>query len=115
MGCVYNRGTKAKPNYWIQWRENGAARSQRIGEDKALAKSTLSQIEGNIQKKKISRRYGIETEAPMPVPTFEAAASAFIDRRKALGVDGKPMRRSWKDDRARLDKYLKPRFGKKHL
>src|SRR5437899_1324057 len=30
MGCVYNRGTKAKPNYWIQWRVNGAPRSQRI-------------------------------------------------------------------------------------
>src|SRR6267142_6943341 len=115
MGCVYNRGTKAKPNFWINWREHGANRFQRIGDDKALAKATLAQIEGNLQKKKLSRRYGIETEAPPPVPTFTAAADAFIARRKAPDADGKPMRRSWKDDRARLDKYLRPRFGLKHL
>jgi len=30
-------------------------------------------------------------------------------------VDGKPMRRSWKDDKARLDKYLRPRLGRMHL
>ena len=33
MGCVYNRGTKAKPNFWIKWREHGANRFQRVGAD----------------------------------------------------------------------------------
>lgn len=115
MGCVYNRGTKAKPNFWINWRDHGQNRYQRIGEDKALARSTLKQIEGSLQKKKLSRRYDIETEAPPPVPTFGEAADAFISRRSALDADGKPMRRSWKDDRARLDNYLRPRFSQKHL
>jgi integrase len=115
MGCVYNRGTRTLPNFWINWREHGKNRYQRIGQDKALAKATLQQIEAGVQKKKLSRRYGIETEAAPAVPTFDAAADAFIERRKAPDADGKPMRRSWKDDRARLDKYLRPRFGRKHL
>src|SRR5471030_3232331 len=115
MGCVYNRGTRTLPNFWINWREHGKNRYQRIGPDKALAKATMQQIEAGVQKKKLSRRYGIETEAAPAVPTFDAAADAFIERRKAPDADGKPMRRSWKDDLARLDNYLRPRFGRKHL
>src|SRR6266705_81301 len=106
MGCVYNRGTKAKPNFWINWRQNGANRYQRIGDDKALAVATLKQIEGDIQKKKLSRRYGIETVPPPPVPTFAEAANAFIERRKAPDADGRPMRRSWREDKGRIDKHL---------
>ena len=59
MGCIYNRGTKAKPNFWINWREHGKNRYQRIGEDKALAKATLKQIEGGVQKKSLARRAGM--------------------------------------------------------
>src|SRR2546425_11525614 len=46
MGCVYNRGTKAKPNYWINWRDlAGKNCFQKIGEDKPLAKAGLQQKE----------------------------------------------------------------------
>src|SRR5438067_5294858 len=102
MGCVYNRGTKAKPNFWINWREHGQNRYQAIGAERALAVAALKQIEGRVEAEKLKRRHGIETEPLPPVPTFNEAADAFIARRSALGVDGKPMRRSWKADRARL-------------
>src|ERR1700687_4073486 len=115
MGCVYNRGSKGLPNYWIKWSDRGRNCFQRIGADKQLAKSTLAQIEGGLQKKKLSRKYAITTEVAPSVPTFDAAADAFIERRKAPDADGKPMRRAWKSDRARLDKYLRPHFGRKHL
>lgn len=115
MGCCYNRGTRATPNYWIKWREHGEPRYLHVGADRALAKSTLAQIEADVQKRLLRRQHGVEAEAPPPVPTFDAAADAFIARRSALDVDGKPMRRSWKDDRARLDGHLRPRLGRFHL
>src|SRR5438309_7262341 len=112
MGSIYRK----RGVIYISWRDlSGKNCYQRIGDDKALAKSTLKQIEGGLQKKKLSRRHGVTTEPLPPVPAFGEAADAFIDRRKALDLDGKPMRRSWKDDDARLRKYLRPRFGKKHL
>jgi integrase len=115
MGCVYNRGTRALPNYWINWREHGKNRYQRIGEDKALAKSTLQQIEAGIQKKKLSRRYGIETEAPPDVPLFGKAADKWIELRSAIGPDGQPSIRSWRDDQTRVNLHLRPRFGQRPL
>jgi len=115
MGCVYNRGTKARPNYWINWREHGGNRYLAVGPDRALAKSTLAQIEGDVQKRRLRREHSVETEAPPPVPTFSDAADAFIARRKAPDVDGKPMRRAWKADRGRLDNHLRPRLGRFHL
>src|SRR5258705_9220101 len=112
MGCIYRK----RGVIYISWRDlSGKNCYQRIGEDRALAKAALKQIEGGLQKKKIGRRHGVTTEALPPVPTFNEAADAFIARRKAPDADGKPMRRSWKDDQARLDKYLRPRFGKKRL
>jgi integrase len=112
MGCVYNRGTKAKPNFWIRWRDRyGRLQYAGVGTDRQLAKAALRKKEHDVD----AQRFDIPTGPPAPVPTFDAAADAFISRRKAPDAEGKPMRRSWKDDRARLDKYLRPRFGKKHL
>jgi len=115
MSKPYNRGTRAAPTWWITWRENGKKKYQRIGADKALAKATLRQIEGKLQAQKVSRRHGVQTEPLPPVPTFDAAADVFIARRSAPDVDGKPMRRSWKADKARLSKYLRPHLGHLHL
>src|SRR5438874_4038099 len=115
MGCVYNRGTKANPNFWINWREHGKNRYQRIGEDKALATSTLKQIEGDLQKKKLSRRYGIETEAAREAPLFGAAADKWIELRSALGPGGQPAIRSWRDDQTRVNLHLRPRFAARPL
>jgi integrase len=115
MGCVYNRGTRASPNWWINWREHGKNRYQPIGGDRALAKAILKQIEAEVERKRLRRQHGVDTEPPPPVPTFNSAADAFIARRSAPDVDGKPMRRAWKSDKARLDKYFRPRLGRFHL
>src|SRR4051812_43850384 len=115
MGCLYNRGSRAKPNWYINWREHGANRYQKIGPDRSLAAATLKQIEAEVQRKRPRRRQGGETDPPPPVPTFNSAADAFIARRSAPDVDGKPMRRAWKSDKARLDKYLRRRLGRLHL
>jgi integrase len=112
MASIYNRGTRAKPNWWVGWIDrNGQRRAQKVGPDRALA----VQVGAKIEADKVAKQFDVPTGPPPPVPTFGAAADAFIARRSALDVDGKPMRRSWKDDRARLDKYLRPPFGRKHL
>src|SRR5437660_1640742 len=102
MGCVYNRGTRANPNWWINWREHAANRYQRIGEDKALAKSVLKQIEAGIQARRLGRRYGVKTTPPPPIPTFDAAADAslLVARRQMwtanrCGARGRMTRRGW--------------------
>src|SRR5207253_2934358 len=46
-----------------------------------------------------AQRFDIPTGPPPPVPTFDAAADAFIAHRKAPDADGKPMRRSWRYDK----------------
>jgi integrase len=112
MASVYNRGTRAKPNWWVGWIDrSGQHRSEKIGPDRAIALQVKAKIENDL----VAKKFDVQTKPPPPVPTFAAAADAFIERRKAPDADGKPMRRSWKDDRARLDKYLRPRFGKMHL
>ena len=116
MASCYNRGTRAKPNFWVSWIDNaGQHRAEKVGPDKTLALQVKAKIEGDLAAAKAGRRFDLDVEPPAPVPTFNEAADAFIARRSALDVDGKPMRRSWKDDRARLDKYLRPRLGRRAL
>jgi integrase len=116
MASVYNRGTRSKPNFWVSWIDNaGQHRAEKVGPDKTLALQVKAKIEGDLAASKAGRRFDIDVEPPAPVPTFNEAADAFIARRSAPDADGKPMRRSWKDDRARLDKYLRPRFGRRSL
>ena len=76
-----------------------------------MAKAVLAKIEHDL----VAKKYEVPTGPPPPIPTLADAAKAFIERRSAIGKDGLPMRRSWKDDRARLDGYLIPNLGSKHL
>ena len=41
MGCIYNRGTKSKPRYYIKWKEAGAWRVKKIGPDRSVADAVL--------------------------------------------------------------------------
>ena len=112
MASIYNRGTRAKPNWWVGWIDrNGQHRAEKIGADRGLALQVKAKKEHDL----VAKKFDIQTEPPPSVPLFGAAADAFIDRRKAPDADGKPMRRSWKDDKARLDKYLRPRLARLHL
>ncbi len=112
MGCVYNRGTRAKPNFWIKWvGRDGRPKYEKIGPDRALALAVVKKKEATA----VARRHGIETDQFPEMPTFAAAAQKWIERRSTLGKDGLPMRRSWKDDEARLNGYLLSRLGAFYL
>src|SRR4051812_483349 len=112
MASVYNRGTRAKQNWWVSWVDrSGQHRAQKVGPDRGLALQVKAKIEGDM----VAKKFDVQNGPPPSVPTFGAAADTFIKRRKAPDADGKPMRRAWKDDRARLDKYLRPRLGRKLL
>jgi len=54
MGCVYNRGTRAKPNFWIKWiGRDGEAKYQKIGPDRALALAVVKKKEAEMVAKRI--------------------------------------------------------------
>src|SRR3989442_12263531 len=107
MASIYNRGTRAKPNWWVGWIDrNGQHRGEKIGADRWLA----LQVKAKKGHDLVGKKFDIQTEAPPSVPLFGAAADAFIDRRKAADADGKPMRRGGKEAKARLDKYVRPRL-----
>src|SRR2546428_4827076 len=112
MASIYNRGPRAKPNWWVGWIDrNGQHRAEKIGADRGLALQVKAKKEHDL----VAKKFDIQTEPPPSVPLFGAAADAFIDRRKAPDADGKPMRRSWREDKGRIDKHLRPRFGRIHL
>src|SRR5260370_41814221 len=105
MGCIYRK----RGVLYITWRDvSGKSCFQRIGNDRALAKSTLKQLEGSVQKKKLSRRHGVETEMAPEVPLFGDTADKWLELRSALGPDGQPAIRSWRDNQTHL-KHLRPR------
>jgi len=100
MPSVYNRGTRAKPNYWVTWFDrNGERHAEKVGPDRVLAKQVAAKLEV-AKADKLAKRFGIDTDAPPAIPTFSEAVAKFIERRSAVGKDGLPMRRSWKDDKA---------------
>ena len=51
MASIYNRGTRAKPNFWIGWVDRtGRHRGQKIGPDRELAKAVAAKIEADIRQ-----------------------------------------------------------------
>ena len=113
MGCTYNRnkGKRTKPNWWISWTNRAGRREQLgVGPDRDLAKAVLKKKEHDV----IIAKNGLPPELP-PIPTLEEAAKLFLERRSAVDADGNAMRRSWKDDRGRLNHHILPRLGKLSL
>src|SRR5712692_6594751 len=116
MASVYNRGSRAKPNFWVSWIDgNGRHRAEKVGPDRAVAVQVKAKIEADTAAVKAGRRFGIETEAPRPVPLFDEASDAWIKMRSTVGADGQPAFRSWRDDQTRLKKHLRPTFGRRRL
>jgi integrase len=112
MASVYNRGTRAKPNWWVGWIDrSGQHRAQKVGPDRSLAVQVAAQVEAD----KVAKKFDVPTEAPPPVPLFDAAADGWIEMRSAIGKDGQPTVRSWKDNRTHLKQHLRPRFGRRSL
>jgi integrase len=95
----------------VKWKDpDGRTRYERIGEDREQAKAVLRKVEGDI----VAGRHGLTLD-PGEFPTFAEAAEVWLARRRAPGKDGQPAVRSWVNDRARLDHYLKPFFGRMRL
>lgn len=112
MSKPYNRGTKAKPNWWIKWARLGLPPSYAgIGPDYDLAKQVLLQKE----REELARQHGVEIRERPAVPLFNAAADVWTTARSQLDVGGQPLIRSWRDDQSRLKLHLRPRFGRKLL
>jgi len=112
MGCVYNRGTKAKPNFWIRWKDrNGRKQYGGVGPDRQLAKAALRKKEHEVD----AQRFDIPIEAPPPAPLFSDAADEWIKTRSAIGANGQPAFRAWRDDQTRLKLHLRTRFGRRSL
>jgi len=84
MASVYNRGTRAKPNWWVGWIDrSGQHRAQKVGPDRALA----VQVKAKIENDTVAKKFDIQTEAPPPVPTFGEAADAAV-RVHSVETDG---------------------------
>src|SRR5712664_619442 len=116
MASVFNRGTRAKPNWWVGWIDrSGKHRQQKVGPDRGLAVQVKAKIESDLAAKHVERRFAVDTEAPPPAPLFNAAADDWIDMRSTLGADGRPAFRAWRDDQTRLKQHLRPKFGDRHL
>jgi integrase len=112
VASVYNRGTRAKPNWWVGWIDrSGQHRAQKVGPDRALA----VQVGAKIEADKVGSQFDVPTVAPPPVPLFDKAADVWIDMRSAIGADGQPTVRSWRDDRTRVNLHLRPRFVRRRL
>lgn len=111
MGTIYNRGTRAKPNWWIKWTAPDGTPSYRgIGADRQLADKVLKKIEADI----IAGTYNLP-KAPGDYPFFKEQSAVWLKTRSAIGKNGLPAVRSWKDDRARIKHYLDPFFGEMRL
>lgn len=112
MSKPYNRGTKAKPNWWIKWHREGRSPGYaKIGPDYALAKQVLAEKE----RQEVARQHGVTEDVKRPAPVFGEAADAWIKMRCAPDVSGQPAFRSWRDDRTKLKLHLRPRFASWNL
>ena len=113
MASIYNRGSRALPNWWIGWIDRaGQHKAKKIGADRAIALQVKAKIENDLTAK----RFDVQTEPPPPIPLlFGAAADEWIKLRSAIGQDGQPAIRSWRDDQGRVNLHLRPRFADRRL
>jgi integrase len=88
---------------------------EKVGPDRGTALQVKAKIETGTAAVRAGRRFGVETEAPLPVPLFGDAADKWIELRSALGPDGQPAIRSWRDNQTHLKQHLRERFAARRL
>lgn len=94
MGSVYNRGTKAKPNWYVKYkRQDGQWEARPTGLGHAESRRVLQKIEQEIALE----RFGL---ARRSTPTLEEVAARWLDSRRHL--------RDTPNDRLRLGKHILP-------
>ena len=102
MGSIYNRGTRAKPRWYVSFKDlDGKRRSvNSMQPTKTLARRFLEQVEGRIADGKV----GIED------PSDEPPMRELLEE-WAAGLSN----RNAQDDRTRVQRHLIPVFGDMRL
>lgn len=96
QGCTYKRG---RGNWWIAWREAGRRHTQGGYASEKEAAKVLAKITADIR----AGRNGMPRD-PKTVPTLGELGELWLERRRLT-------HRSWRNDRNRWRKHLKPFFG----
>lgn len=97
MGSVINRGTRSRPNYYIQFKEDGRWRMKATdAKSKEEAKKLLLDAEEKVKRK----RQGVAD------PDQSSTCSELMKTWKATLTN-----RNADDDRSRIDRHLMPKFG----
>jgi integrase len=96
QGCVYRRGPG---NWWIAWREGGRRQTKGGYATEKEAGKVLAQITADVR----AGRDGIPRD-PRNIPTLGELGTDWTEGRKLT-------HRSWKNDKNRWKKDLKPFFG----
>jgi integrase len=102
MGSLINRGTRAKPKWFVKYKDSDGCWKMRLSHQptKETARKYLAQVEARVGKGKI----GIKEDviAPLAGKLMEDWAETLTNRNA-------------KDDRNRLKKHLLPKFKKRRL
>jgi integrase len=103
MGSVFNRGTPAKPLWYVKYRDLGGAwKMMNSGQPtKAQARQILAHIEARVAAGKVG------LEVPAPKAEVKQPPSRELMRQWAATLTN----RNAKDDRQRLERHLLPVFG----
>jgi integrase len=97
QGCVYERG---RNNWWISWRECGKRRTKGGYPTEEEAKDVLAKITADVR----AGRDGMSRDTKN-FPTLGVLGDDWLEQRKVTHP------RSWRNDRNRWKKDLKPFFG----
>jgi integrase len=96
QGCAYKRG---QGNWWISWREAGKRHAKGGYPTEEEAKDVLAKITADVR----AGRDGMPRDVKN-IPTLGELGEEWLERRELT-------HRSWKNDRNRWRKDLKPFFG----
>lgn len=102
MGSIVSRGTRDKPKWYVKYRDADGRWKMRLSRQptKEQARRYLAQVEARIASGKV----GIEAASAAPL-----VGSLMDDWAKSL------VNRNARDDKRRLEKHLRPVFGKKTI
>src|SRR5262245_44879803 len=102
MGSIVSRGTRDKPRWYVKYRDADGRWKMRLSgrPTKEPARRYLASVEARVA----AGRVGIEAPSDAPL-----VGALMDDWAKGL------VNRNAEDDRRRLEKHLRPVFGKKRI
>ena len=102
MGSLINRGTRARPKWFVKYKDSDGRWKMRLSKQptKEQARQYLAQIEARVAKGKVGIREVVQ--APLAGPLLEEWAESLTNRNA-------------RDDRNRMKKHLLTKFKKRQL